>query len=325
MVSIVACRILSIVSAASAERPEVCGVEGVGSFSIIEVIILAGRSVSQPKMSATACSSKKKARIGPDGSRSKRWSGPVSFCGDLMSHCGPGCDQGSQTVHEEDRYAKGAAPVPGGAQRGSIRRGLNLIGLIYPGDGVYPGRIRSHDLRDPRKRYNRPLSLIIIGGLFLLFPVWNYLSICVQAGYPYWRPLYVLQRIDLFVLVLMGLSFAVGVGLLMVKRWGWRLLFVFAAMLVGYNIWAIVSLPDYWLNIVYLLQTVLGLGAAVYFLKPDMSAPYVKMYPRGWRFERRQPVQQKVQINGRTFQTRDLSSVVSMWTGPTAIWRPARK
>ena len=71
-----------------------------------------------------------------------------------------------------------------------------------------------------RKRYKRPLSLVIIGTLFLLFPIWNYLSICIMSGYPYYRPLYVLGKMDPLVVLLMVLSLAVGVGLLLVKRRG---------------------------------------------------------------------------------------------------------
>ncbi|MEQ8350152.1 MAG: PilZ domain-containing protein [Leptospiraceae bacterium] len=159
-----------------------------------------------------------------------------------------------------------------------------------------------------RKRYKRPLSLILIGLLFLLFPVWNYFSICIMSGYPYQRPLYVFSKMDPVVALLMILSFAVGVGLLLVKRWGWRLFFVFAALLLGYNVWAVFSLPDYWLNMLYLLYSVLGLGAAVYFLRPDISTPFMKMYPRGWRFEKRIPVHQKIRLNGQDFETRDIST-----------------
>ncbi|MCB1137608.1 MAG: PilZ domain-containing protein [Leptospiraceae bacterium] len=162
-------------------------------------------------------------------------------------------------------------------------------------------------MAERRKRYKRPISLVIIGALFLLFPVWNYLSICIMSGYPYLRPLYVFSKMDPLVVLIMALSLGVGLGLLLVKRWGWRLLFLFAAALIGYNLWAVISLPDYWVNIMYLVYTVLGLAAAVYFLRPDISTPYMKMYPRGWRFEKRHPVKQQVQINGRAFETRDLS------------------
>ena len=158
-----------------------------------------------------------------------------------------------------------------------------------------------------RKRYKRPLSLVIIGTLFLLFPIWNYLSICIMSGYPYYRPLYVLGKMDPLVVLLMVLSLAVGVGLLLVKRWGWRLFFAFAALLIGYNVWAVFSLPDYWINIMYLVYSALGVAAAIYFLRPDISTPFMKMYPRGWRFEKRQPVQHDIKIDGKPFKTRDLS------------------
>lgn len=129
-----------------------------------------------------------------------------------------------------------------------------------------------------------------------------------MSGYPYFRPLYVFSKMDPVVAILMVLSFSVGIGLLLVKRWGWWLLFGFSALLIGYNVWAVISLPDYWVNVMYLINSILGLAAAVYFLRPDISTPYMKMYPRGWRFEKRHPVHAKVKINGQEFQTRDLST-----------------
>ena len=161
-------------------------------------------------------------------------------------------------------------------------------------------------MQDRRKRYNRPISIIIAGSLFLLFPLWNYLTICISAGYPYWRPLYVFGRMNVVVIALMVLSLGVGLGLLLVRRWGWRLLFLFSAVLIGYNLWTVLRQPN-WFNLAALINTTLALAAAIYFLRPDISAPYMKMYPRGWRFERRHPINHPVSINGKDFITRDLS------------------
>jgi hypothetical protein len=57
-----------------------------------------------------------------------------------------------------------------------------------------------------------------------------------------------------------------------------------------------------------LFRTVLGFGLIVFFLRKDISSPYFKLYPRGWRGEKREPVELDVIIDDREYKTKDVSS-----------------
>ena len=52
----------------------------------------------------------------------------------------------------------------------------------------------------------------------------------------------------------------------------------------------------------------MGFGLIVFFLRKDISAPYFKLYPRGWRGEKRKPVELDVIIDDRKYKTKDVSS-----------------
>lgn len=77
-------------------------------------------------------------------------------------------------------------------------------------------------------------------------------------------------------------------------------------ILILFNIYATIVNPIKF-NFYSLFESTIIFLGAVYFLKKDISAPYLKMYPRGWRGEKRKPIQIQVCINGTDRLTKDIS------------------
>jgi len=56
-----------------------------------------------------------------------------------------------------------------------------------------------------------------------------------------------------------------------------------------------------------LFRTILGFGLIVFILRKNISAPYFKLYPRGWRGEKRNPIELEVLLDDEEFKTKDIS------------------
>lgn len=157
-----------------------------------------------------------------------------------------------------------------------------------------------------RKRISRPLPVIIFGIIFLLLPFINYINFAYHFQIPFTNVMEVLKTVDAVAVVLAIIPFAVGIGILLVKRWGWFLFLVYSILVLVYD--ALVSISDPTEpNIMTLVQSAIGFTAIFYFLKPDISAPYMKMYGRGWRFQVRKPIEMDIAVNDLKLKTRDIS------------------
>jgi hypothetical protein len=97
-----------------------------------------------------------------------------------------------------------------------------------------------------------------------------------------------------------------GIGLYLIKKWAWYLFILYSMILILFNIYATIVNPVKF-NFYSLFESTIIFLGAVYFLKKDISAPYLKMYPRGWRGEKRKPIQIQVCINGTDRLTKDIS------------------
>jgi hypothetical protein len=112
--------------------------------------------------------------------------------------------------------------------------------------------------------------------------------------------------LNLLEIILLLIPLAVGVGLLATKKWGWWLFMVYGVSLSFYNLYVLAVSPNF-INLSATLQSILGIATVFYFTQKDISAPYMKMYPRGWRMQRRNPIEISVVVNGITLNTRDVS------------------
>lgn len=168
--------------------------------------------------------------------------------------------------------------------------------------------------RQRRRRLARPGTLVFFGLVFLLLPIVNYFAYSYRYSIPPEMAGLILKSMPLPFAVLMFLSFPVGIGLLLVKKWGWFLFLLYAGLLVCYDIYVIITNPDPY-NFLALINAVLGCAAVLYFSRKDVSAPYMKMYPRGWRGQRRKPFEIPVKVNETQLKSRDFSP-----TGFYADW-----
>lgn len=157
-----------------------------------------------------------------------------------------------------------------------------------------------------RKRISRPKPLILAGVLFLILPFINYLIISYQMKIDFLSPILFLSTLKPLQLCLLFSPIVVGFGLLSVAKWGYFVFLIYSAILILHNIVFFAENPVLY-NLAALMQTFFGTVAILYFIRKDISAPYMKMYPRGWRLEKRKPFILNVSISEKTMQTRDMS------------------
>lgn len=157
-----------------------------------------------------------------------------------------------------------------------------------------------------RRRLSRPWTLLIAGLAFLLIPVVNYVALTMHHGLPLIAWQAALGRLHPYAIFLLAAPLPIGVGLLLVKRWAWYAFLVYSMLLLLHNLATLLLQPDGY-NFAALFGAGLGIALLVFFARQDISAPYLKTYPRGWRFQRRKPVETAVRINDTPLRTRDLS------------------
>lgn len=157
-----------------------------------------------------------------------------------------------------------------------------------------------------RRRLARPWSLLLAGLAFLAIPASNYILLAVYHGLPLaaWRA--ALGRLHPYALFLILAPIPIGIGLLLVRRWAWYAFLLYTLLLLLHNLATLLVQPEGY-NLAALLATALGAALLIFFARQDISAPYLKTYPRGWRYQRRKPVETAVRLDDRPLRTRDLS------------------
>lgn len=165
--------------------------------------------------------------------------------------------------------------------------------------------------RDRRKRIRRPFTLVILSLFLILEPLIQLIGLSI------WKNVSVrmiLKDMSLFQSILFFFPMLPGLGLYLVKKWGWFLFIGYSIFLIFFNLFAVFKNPSNY-NYHALIETILISIMIIYFLRKDISPPYFKMYPRGWRGNKRTPVNKNVCINGIWTVTKDISE-----TGFYAEW-----
>ncbi len=157
-----------------------------------------------------------------------------------------------------------------------------------------------------RKRLSRPKPLILTGIIFFILPFLNVIFISIQLNIGFFSISSLLSALHPIQTILLLFSFIVGFGLLAVEKWGYYLFLSYSAILIIHNLYVLFENAVLY-NLGALLQTILGSIAILYFIRKDISAPYMKMYPRGWRLEKRKPIELDVFISEKKLITKDLS------------------
>lgn len=159
---------------------------------------------------------------------------------------------------------------------------------------------------DRRKRLKRPLLIVLFGLYFLVLPFVNYFSFAYAHDIYWTYPKLVLTWLHPAEFTLLVLAIPVGIGLLLVKKWGWYSFLVYAVAFILFDTIAFILKPIAF-NLMALGNSVIGFAAVFYFTRKNISTPYLKLYPRGWRYERRTPIQIQLLLNGIECTTRDFS------------------
>ncbi len=90
------------------------------------------------------------------------------------------------------------------------------------------------------------------------------------------------------------------------KKEGWYLFLMYSILLVIQNIYSFSINPGLQ-NLGVLFRTFIFLPLLIWFCKSDIAAPYLTTYPRGWRGQKRLPIQIKVSIHQKEYVTADAS------------------
>ena len=162
-------------------------------------------------------------------------------------------------------------------------------------------------MKDRRKRFSRPTSILCIGILLCALSCVNSFLILNELGLGKYSFAVILKSLTLIQLALLMSPLPIGIGLLMIRKWAWWAILLYFPTLIIYDLSTLLSTNSVF-NIGVLARTVLGFGLIVFFLRKDISAPYFKLYPRGWRGEKRKPVELDVIIDDRKYKTKDVSS-----------------
>lgn len=157
-----------------------------------------------------------------------------------------------------------------------------------------------------RTRVKKPISLIIISLILILSPIYNLSLQLYIRNLPISFQSLSTVRFNTLEICFILLPVVCGIGLYLIKKWAWYLFILYSLVLIIFNAYISFKYPVKF-NLYSLTESIFIFLIAAYFLKKDMSAPYLKMYPRGWRGEKRKPVQVAVSINGATKTTKDIS------------------
>jgi hypothetical protein len=158
-----------------------------------------------------------------------------------------------------------------------------------------------------RPRGKRPLLLTLFGAGFLLMPIGNYAARAVYKPIDPFDVAEVLRTFGILGGVLLVTSLLVGIGLLRVRPWGYRLFTLYAIALVAYDIYELVRNPVLY-NVGAIAQTVFAFAAVAYFARKDIFTPYLAPNARGFRGEKRYAFESNVTIDGARRVARDISS-----------------
>jgi hypothetical protein len=160
--------------------------------------------------------------------------------------------------------------------------------------------------KERRTRVKKPTSLIVISGLLILSPIYYYCLLLFVKKLPVsWFHIQSIRLTGIEICFVV-LPVICGIGLYLIKKWAWYLFIVYSSVLIVFNTYASIRNPIGF-NFYSLIESTIIFLGAVYFLKKDISAPYLKMYPRGWRGELRKPIQMSIRIDSEEKLTKDIS------------------
>ncbi|PKN29927.1 MAG: hypothetical protein CVU64_05715 [Deltaproteobacteria bacterium HGW-Deltaproteobacteria-21] len=141
----------------------------------------------------------------------------------------------------------------------------------------------------------RPPSIIIIALIYFLEPVGNIMQAALVNDMPVYGESGILSHLVWTDWVILSLFPVTGVGIYMVRRWGWYLFVAFSVTLIVYNVYVYSINPNYELETVLLFIGVVTFMSA-FFLRKHVYAPYFNPRLRWWESAARYRVGLNTQI-----------------------------
>lgn len=187
-----------------------------------------------------------------------------------------------------------------------------------------------------RKRIHRPRTLIFFGTFFLILPLINYIGIAIRFKHRLVEFSNIFSELHSLEIILLCIPIFVGIGILMVQTWGYYLFIFYASTLTIHNTITLFRDPAIY-NYNSLFQTILIFGAIYYFLKKEVSAPYlfrpnedivisnilenyrsILYIPNGWRRSVRKQIEITVNVSNHSLVTKNfsLSGFYADWIDP---------
>lgn len=134
---------------------------------------------------------------------------------------------------------------------------------------------------------------------------------------PFYLPTDVIVKLNNAEVIFLIIAFLAGLGLLMIKRWGWYL-FVFSSItLFVYNGYFFIKYPQTFSR-GPLLHTTIILFAFLYFLQKDIILPYIDRKRKGFRHFRRYPITIPIKVNEEIRDSINISigGMMVYWSKP---------
>ncbi len=128
----------------------------------------------------------------------------------------------------------------------------------------------------------------------------------MKYNFPWYAPLHLFSNANLPEWILLISSLLSGIGLFYIKRWGWWLFILSSFTFIVYNSFGFITIPESATK-GPLIQTFIVTAALAYFLQRDIFIPYMKLYKRGWRLQKRYPICINVNINDTIYKTENIS------------------
>lgn len=161
-------------------------------------------------------------------------------------------------------------------------------------------------LTERRKRIKIPTSIMILSLFLFVLPLINISYMGLSNNIPFKDFHKIPSKLSVFTNIMLFAPILIAIMLFLGKKRGWYLFLTYSSILIFQNIYSLVVLPSIQ-NSGILFRTIVWLSLVIYFCKKDISAPYLKMYPRGWRGEKRTPLKLRVKIKGIDYVTADAS------------------
>jgi hypothetical protein len=157
-----------------------------------------------------------------------------------------------------------------------------------------------------RKRLHVPKSIFFL-SLFLLFlPILNIIYLGVNSNLDLVNYIKIPLKLPIISNFILFFPVVIGILLLTGKKIGWYFFLIYTIGLIFQNIYSIILYPSIQ-NSGSLFRTIFWFGLCIFICSKDISVPFMKIYPRGWRGEKRQQVKIPITIDNIDYLTEDAS------------------